>query len=623
VKILRILQLHSNYITYEPVKKEIETAEDTEKDERRLDDIVVLFTAVEEGDNESVSFRAIREVKDFLKQLKVNKILIYPYAHLSSNLAKPALALTVLKAMEKRAKESEIETFRAPFGWNKKFTISIKGHPLAEQSRVIQPQASKEEEKVSEALKAEEKITSQWFILPEDGKLVAVDQFNFQNHENLEKVAKYEISKMRASQQMPPHIALMKKLEIVDYEPASDPGNLRWYPKGRFIKSLIEEFVTRTMVEYGAMEVETPIMYDFHHPSLSDYLDRFPARQYLLKSEDKDLFLRFAACFGQFLMLHDAQFSYRQLPLRIYELTRYSFRREKSGEIAGIRRQRAFTMPDCHALCSNLQQAKKELAVRFNLCRKILTAFGLDQDDYELAVRFTEEIYKENRDFIVSLAKKFGKPVLIEMFKEKAFYWVLKWEFNFVDNQDKASALSTDQLDVENAHRYGITYIDEQGDKQHPLILHCSPSGGVERCIYAMLEKAYKEQKKGRTPILPLWIAPTQVRIIPLSDKFSKHAETIAQEVSKHNIRADWDDRSLTMQRKIREAETEWINYIIVIGQKELDSGLLPVRNRLTGKIEKMPVHTLVKTILKETKSKPFKPLPLPMELSRRPQFYG
>lgn len=620
---MRILQLHSNYITYEPVKKEIDTAEETGKEERRIDEVVVLFTAVEEGDNENVSFHAIKEVKDFLKKLGVNKILIYPYAHLSSNLAKPALALKVLKAMEEKAKENKIETLRAPFGWNKKFTISIKGHPLAEQSRVIQPEESKEEEKVSEALKAEEKIKSQWFILQEDGKLVAVEQFNFQNHENLEKVAKYEISKMRASQQMPPHINLMKKLEIVDYEPGSDPGNLRWYPKGRFIKSLIEEFVTRTMVDYGAMEVETPIMYDFHHPSLRDYLDRFPARQYLLKSEDKDLFLRFAACFGQFLMLHDAQFSYRQLPLRIYELTRYSFRREKSGEIAGIRRQRAFTMPDCHALCSNLQQAKKELAVRFNLCKKIMKSLELDSEDYELAIRFTKEIYKENSDFIDWLAKKFGKPVLIEMFEEKAFYWVLKWEFNFVDNQDKASALSTDQLDVENAIRYGITYIDEQGEKQHPLILHCSPSGGVERCIYAILEKAYKEQKRGKTPILPLWLAPTQVRIIPLSDKFSKQAEKIAKEVNNQNIRADWDDRSLTMQRKIREAETEWISYIIVIGQKELDSGILPVRDRLAGRIKKIPLQNLVKTILKETKSKPFKPLPLPMKLSKRPQFYG
>jgi threonyl-tRNA synthetase len=542
---------------------------------------------------------------------------------LSSNLAKPPIALNVIKAMEKHAREEGIETHRAPFGWNKQFTISIKGHPLAEQSKVILPGEEAKEEKVSEALKAEEKLKSSWFILKPDGKLLAVEKFDFTGRKNLEKLAKYEISKVRASREMPPHIKLMKKLELVDYEPASDPGNLRWYPKGRLVKSLIEQFVTATVTEYGAMEVETPVMYDFHHPSLSDYLDRFPARQYVIKSEDKDLFLRFAACFGQFLMLHDAQFSYRQLPLRIYELTRYSFRREKSGEVTGLRRQRAFTMPDCHALCADFAQAKKEFAVRLKLCMKVLEAFELKKKDYELALRFTEDFYKKNKGFIVSLVKLLGKPVLIETFKEKAFYWILKWEFNFIDNQDKASALSTDQMDIENAHRYDITYIDEQGEKQHPLILHCSPSGGVERCVYAMLEKAYRDQLEGKAPTLPLWLSPSQVRIIPVSDKFSEYAENLAEEIGKHSIRVDYDDRPLTLQKKVREAETEWVNYIIVVGQREIDSGVLPVRDRLAGKIVNMKQKELVNNISKQTKGKPYRPPPLPKRLSQRPLFYG
>ncbi|UCH32233.1 MAG: threonine--tRNA ligase [Candidatus Bathyarchaeota archaeon] len=620
---MRILQLHSNYIRYKPIEKEIKTAEQAKKIERRINEVVVLFTAVEEGDDNAVAAQAIEEVRDFLMKLKVNKILIYPYAHLSSHLAKPAAALKLVKAMEKYAKNNGLETYRAPFGWNKQFTISVKGHPLAEQARTISSREKEKEEKISEALKAEEKIKSEWYILRTDGNIVQVGDFDFRHYENLEKLAKYEISKERVSQQMPPHIMLMKKLELADYEPGSDPGNLRWYPKGRLVKSLIEQFVTKIMQEYGAMEVETPVMYDFNHPSLSDYLDRFPARQYIIKSEDKDLFLRFAACFGQFLLIRDAQFSYRQLPLRIYELTRYSFRREKSGEIAGLRRQRAFTMPDCHALCSNLEQVKKEFAIRLELCMKVLEGFELKKEDYELAIRFSKDFYNENLEFIISLVKRFGKPVLIEMFKEKAFYWVLKWEFNFVDNQDKASALSTDQIDVENAVRYSITYIDENGEKQHPLILHCSPSGGVERCIYALLEKAYKEQKMGEVPILPLWLSPTQVRIIPVSDKFSRDAERITKSISKNSIRADFDDRPLTMQKKIREAETEWINYVIVIGQKEINSINLPVRDRLTGKIRKMKLQELIDEILRKTKDKPFSPLPLPQRLSQRPQFHG
>ncbi|MEM2255130.1 MAG: threonine--tRNA ligase, partial [Candidatus Bathyarchaeia archaeon] len=431
---MRILQLHSNYIEYKPIQKEITLAEEADSETKRLEEVVVLFTAVEEGDDETVARKAIDEVKAFLEKLKANRILIYPYAHLSSNLAKPSEALKVIKAMEEYSKAQGIETYRAPFGWNKQFTISIKGHPLAEQSRTITPtKAEKEEaEKVSEALKAEEKLVSYWYILQPDGKMIPVEEFDFRGHENLEKFARYEISKVRASQQMPPHVPLMKRLEIADYEAGSDPGNVRWYPKGRLIKSLIEQYVTTKVVEYGAMEVETPVMYDFSHPSLADYLNRFPARQYVLKSEDKELFLRFAACFGQFLMVHDTQFSYRHMPLRVYELTRYSFRREKSGEVVGLRRLRAFTMPDCHAFCTDLEQAKKEFITRFKLCIQVLEGIGLTKDDYEVALRFTKDFYEENKDFIKNLAEIFGKPVLVEMWSEPFFYFRLKWDFNFV-----------------------------------------------------------------------------------------------------------------------------------------------------------------------------------------------
>jgi len=631
---MRILQLHSDFIEYKPVQKEITIAEDAEKKPVRLEEIIVLFTAVEEGDEKSTAQQALDEVCSFLAKLKVNRILIYPYAHLSSNLAKPAEALKIVKAMEVFARGKNIETFRAPFGWNKQFTISIKGHPLAEQSRQIgvikkavgKAEAKKKEkadEQVSEAAKAEEKLESFWYILEPNGKMTSVENFSFKGHENLEKFAKYEISKVRASQQMPPHVTLMKKLEIADYEPGSDPGNVRWYPKGRLIKSLLEQFVSAKMNEYGAMEVETPIMYDFQHPSLANYLNRFPARQYLLKSEDKELFLRFAACFGQFLMVHDAQFSYKHLPMKVYELTRYSFRREKSGEVVGLKRLRAFSMPDCHAFCSDLKQAKKEYVTRFNLCIRILSEIGLSDEDYEIAVRFTKDFYEENKDFIASLAKIAARPMLAEMWNERFFYYVLKWDFNFVDNQNKAAALSTDQIDVENAKRYDIAYVDEKGERQYPLILHCSPSGAIERDIYALLEKAYKEQQKGKAPMLPVWLSPTQVRLIPLSDKFLEPVENMATEMERHCIRVDVDDRQMTLQKRVREAEVEWVPYIVVVGERELASGVLSVRDRATGEMCKLKLEELVSKIGEAAKGRPFKPLCLPKHLSKRPQFYG
>jgi len=633
---LRILQLHSNFIVFKPVEKEITIAEEAEKVENRVEEVVVLFTAIEEGDISALAQKAIDDVRAFLGKLKVNRILIYPFAHLSSNLSQPSTALKIIKDMEAYAKSKGIETFRAPFGWNKQFTISIKGHPLAEQARSYAPtapaaaevkgpsEAKKEEEPVSAALKAEDTMKSYWHILQTDGSLVPIEEYKFKGKSNLQKFSQYEIKKTRAVTQMPPHVPLMKRLEIADYEPGSDPGNIRWYPKGRMIKSLLEQYVSLRVAQYGGMEVETPLMYDFNHPSLSSYLNRFPARQYVLKSEDKELFLRFAACFGQFLMAHDAQFSYKQMPIKLYELTRYSFRREKSGEVVGLKRLRAFTMPDCHAFCTDLEQAKGEFMIRFNLCLDVLANIGLVKDDYEIAMRFTKDFYAEHKDFITELASAFGKPILAEVWNERFFYFALKWDLNFVDNQDKAAALSTDQIDVENANRYGITYVDEKGEKQYPLILHCSPSGAIERDIYALLEKAYREQMTGKAPMLPLWLSPTQVRIIPISDKFLDKVEDLAQQIASHCIRVDIDDSSSTLQKKIREAEQEWIPYIIVVGEKEIESGTLSVRDReQKGKQENLTTDQLIAKVSEKIAGKPFKPLPLPMHLSKRPQFHG
>jgi threonyl-tRNA synthetase len=193
-------------------------------------------------------------------------------------------------------------------------------------------------------------------------------------------------------------------------------------------------------------------------------------------------------------------------------------------------------MPDCHAFCTNIDQAKEEFMIRFNLCVDVLANIGVVKDDYEIAMRFTKEFYSEHKDFITELSQKFGKPILAEVWSERFFYFALKWDINFIDNQDKAAALSTDQIDVENAKRYEITFVDEKGEKQYPLILHCSPSGAIERDIYALLEKAYREQMTGKAPMLPLWLSPTQVRFIPISDKFLDKVEELAKQVAQHCI---------------------------------------------------------------------------------------
>lgn len=613
-EIVRILQLHCDSMEYNPIKKEIKAAEEITPESVRLEELVVVFVTIEEGDNSTTAQRAVLEMQKFMDVIGCKKILLYPYAHLSSDLAPPGQALAMMHEIERLCRDMQVS--RAPFGWTKSYSIKVKGHPLAENSKIIRD----EEPQSSHALKSESEIRSLWYIMSPDGTMKKISEYDFAKSQNLEVLAKYEIAKKRSADEPPPHVSLMKKMAIADYEPASDSGNMRFYPNGRLIKSLIEEYVTSRVREYGGYEVETPIMYDSHHPSMESYFNRFPARQYSIDSEGKSLFLRFAACFGQFLMANDLQMSYRNMPYRLYELTRYSFRREQSGELVGLRRLRAFTMPDCHAFCKDMPQAILELKNRFHLSKDVLRNMEISDNDYEMAVRFTRGFYDKHRNTIEELVKEHGRPVLVEMWEEKFFYFVLKWEFNYVDGLGKASALSTDQIDVENGSRYGITFTDEKNEPQHPIILHNSPSGAIERIIYVLLEKAAADSKMGKKPHLPFWLTPTHVRIIPITEDFMDYAYKLEHELSGHNVRTDIDDRSDSLGKKIRHAEKDWIRHIIVVGKKEAESDILSVRNRETGTTSDMKLDELLSVLEVDLKGKPSARLNMPVLLSRRPQ---
>ncbi|KYK20317.1 threonine--tRNA ligase [Thermoplasmatales archaeon SG8-52-4] len=623
---MKLLLIHSDFIEYEVKDKAIKNPEEIKTKTDRLEEALTAFTAVEKIDEKSphqAVSQAVTEIEKTAMQLKAKNIMLYPYAHLSSDLASPKIAQEILIEIEYELRNKNFNVKRSPFGWYKAFKISCKGHPLSELSREITPE--KEE---TESLKKERKLSSYWHILTLDGTLHDIGSFDFKNYENLKKFSFYEKEKSRAVKQEPPHVKLMQKLEIADYEPASDGGNMRFYPKGRFMKKLIEDYVTQRVVEYGGLEVETPIMYDMDHPTLSKYLKRFPARQYQIESDKRNFFLRFAACFGQFLMAHDSTISYKDLPLKIYELTKYSFRREQSGELTGLRRLRAFTMPDVHAFTSDMDMAMDEFKIRFDLSLSVLKNIGIENSDIEMALRTTKDFYEKNKDFIVDLVKKFGKPILIELWDERIFYFILKFEFNFVDVSEKASALSTDQIDIENGERYDIKFTDKDGKMRHPLILHCSPSGAIERVIYALLEKESINISKGQKPMFPMWLSPTQIRFIPVGNEFNEFCEKNVDELNKASeyyiIRADVDDREESVSRKIRDAEKEWIPIIVVVGEKERDSKKFTPRFRseeIGDNNKSYLLNDLYNIVSSRTKGFPQKPIPLSKYVSKRPKF--
>jgi threonyl-tRNA synthetase len=620
---MKLLLIHSDFIEYEVKEKAIPHPEDTKTTKDRLDEALTVFIAVEKVD-ENAPLQAVDEAsKEIIKtaeQLKVKNIMLYPYAHLSSNLASAKAGKDILVQLETEIKKQDFTVKRSPFGWYKAFIISCKGHPLSELSREIIPGKEKK------AVEKEREIVSQWCILTPQGELIDAEKFNFSGHEELKQLYEYESSGTRKIVGEPPHVKMMQSQELVDYEPASDSGNFRWYPKGRMIKGLLEQHINNMVRDIGGMQVETPIMYDLEHPALNEYVKKFPARQYIVHS-DKDFFLRFAACFGQYMIAHDMTISYRNLPLRLYELTHYSFRREQSGEVSGLKRLRAFTMPDLHTFCKDLPQATEEFKRQFSTAMQWMSSLKLDS---EVALRFVKEFYEKNKTLAQDLAKLAGKPILIELWNERYFYFVMKFEFNVIDSMKKASALSTVQIDVENGKRFNITYADENGEKQHPYILHTSISGSIDRNVYALLEREAIKMNQGKKPMFPLWLSPTQVRFIPVADEFVQDCEKYIDELDKispfYYIRSDIDDREESVGRKIRDAEKEWVPYIVVVGEKERKEHTISPRVRLSelGEGEKPytieQFHTL---LIQQVKDYPQQKLPLALYISKRPKFKG
>ena len=619
---MKLLLIHSDYIEYEVKNKAISNPEEIKLKKDRLEEVLTVFIAVEKIDEKSPNqtvLDASNEIEKTAEQLKVKNIMLYPYAHLSSNLGSPKIAKEILIELEYNLKNKYYNVKRSPFGWYKAFKISCKGHPLSELSRDIISGKEKE------SIEKEKEIKSEWKILTPEGEFIDAEKFDFSDYEDLKLLYKYESKGSRKIIGEPAHVKMMQSLELVDYEPASDSGNFRWYPKGRMIKGLLEQHINNIVRDIGGMQVETPIMYDIEHPALSAYLKKFPARQYRVRSDDKEFFLRFAACFGQYMIAKDMTISYRNLPLRMYELTHYSFRREQSGETSGLKRLRCFTMPDLHTFCTDINQSTEEFERQFITSMKWMNDLKLH---HEVAIRFVKEFFDNNKELAKNLAKLARKPILIELWDEQYFYFVMKFEFNVIDSMKKASALSTVQIDVENAERFNISYTDEKGDKKYPYVLHTSISGSIDRCVYAILEREAIKIKQGQKPIIPFWISPTQIRLIPIKDEFvtlcNDFIDNLNELSKNYTIRIDIDDRDESVGRKIRDAEKEWIPIIIVIGDMEKDTKTYKprFRNSEIGENDKLyTLNDLNKLIIEKIRDYPQQKIPLPIYISKRPKF--
>ena len=184
--------------------------------------------------------------------------------------------------------------------------------------------------------------------------------------------------------------------------------------------------------------------------------------------------------------------------------------------------------------------------------------------------------------------------------------------------------ISTVQWDVKDGERFDIGYVDEQGQKQPcPVILHASSFGSIERALCAILENIAIDAGRGVSPMFPLWLSPTQLRVIPVSEKHFEPAREIFQRLRSQQIRADFDDRDDTLGRKIRDGEKEWIPYLVVIGDREIESGELAVRSRGSKKQEQLKLDELIQLLREQQNDMPFRHLMFSPALSQRPLFLG
>jgi len=544
---MRILQQHLDYIEYEPISKEISHAEEAEKKRKRYEEIVALFTTVEPGDDEEVARAAVKGTKEFLDKLKVNRVIIYPYAHLSPSLARPKEALEELLTMERLAKEAGMETFRAPFGWNKAFTISVKGHPLAEQSRVYRSAAAtKEAEKAGSPPPT--KVSSRKIIL--DRK------------------------------DLPPndHRILGQDMQIFAFADDVGAGLPLWLPNGEVIRHVLVEYMREVEERNGYRYVSTPLITKGQLYEKTGHLPYYADSMYPpMELEGEPYYLRPMNCPHHHMIFKQVVKSYRDLPLRLAE-PGTTYRKELSGVTYGLIRVLSFTQNDAHIYVKK-EQLKEEFIKVLGMFREVYEVMGVkgywfrlslpdfegnpgkfvgDPEDWRFA---SEEIRAAMRESGLKFTEEKG---------EAAFYGP-KIDVQIKNTLGKEETIATSQVDIVVPKRLGLTY-EEGGEKKTVVVIHRAVLGSYERFIAYLLE-----QTQGR---LPVWLSPVQVRVLTVSDEARPYAEEVAKRVGDAGIRVEREFGTGTIGGKIRDAQIQKTPYMLVIGSKEQEAGSVAVRAR-------------------------------------------
>jgi len=614
---MRLLLLHCEYFEYAVRERAIKNPEELQSTNQtdRLENVLVAFCTVEKEDEpkpDEVGIKAAESIAEVADSVKTKRILVYPYAHLSSSLASRESAIPILRDVQNRLRERDFEAHRSPFGYYKSFNLKCLGHPLSELSRTIRP-----EEATTTA--ASTPIQTTYRILALDGKLYDPNEYAYKSGEDEFRVlVEKEALKKGLAGGEPRFLEYCKKFGI-EWEDFSDQGHMRYSPEGVMIFDLIGEYSWYAVNSVGIpiFQVKGTNMFDLSVPAVKEHADLFGSRLYRIESENKSFVLRYAACHQQFAAVRNWILSYRQMPFGTFEVAD-SYRLEQSGELLLCFRVRKLHMPDCHVYCRNMEEAK---TTTVKLHDKIYEEIGKLGRDYVSVYNITQSFLDANKDYVMELVRREHKPALLNLVPEGIYYWVLNIEYHIIDELDRPREIATVQIDVGNAKRFGISYVDENGQKEFPPIIHTAVIGSIERYLFTILDNCVKLERRGEKPSLPLWLSPSQVRLIPVKSQFLSYSKELASELAKHSLRTDIDDRDESVDKRVREAELNWIPYVIVIGEREVNSKMLAVRRRTDGKQYSCNLDDLEAEIVQLTEGYPRMPLRIPLLVSQRPGY--
>ena len=396
------------------------------------------------------------------------------------------------------------------------------------------------------------------------------------------------------------HRRLGRELDLYSIQDHVAPGLIFWHPKGAKVRTLIEEFLRIEHEDRGYSFVYTPHIAKSDLWKTSGHYDYFLENMYTLPVDEEEYVLKPMNCPGHILIYQSTKRSYRELPVRLAEFGTV-YRYEKSGTLHGMLRVRGFTQDDAHIFC-HPDHVFTEVIETLNLAEHILQSFGFDRQQVMLSVwdpndpkHYAGAREDWERAESVLLRALTEKGWDYERHEGEAAFYGPKIDINLIDALGRSWQLTTLQFDFNLPARFNITYVGPDSKEQHVIMLHRALLGSMERFMGILVEHY--------GGAFPLWLAPVQALVLPVSEKHQAYAEEVRDKLRLESLRVDVDLRNEKLGYKIRSAQVSKIPYMLVVGDREVESGNVSVRNRLEGDQGSMGLDsfaTIVQDLIKK-----------------------